>query len=150
MTKIEFISRYGEDAYELRKQKIRKWHEEHKEQHNKQNRNWHKEHKKQCKLTHRIWNEEQRKKGSTPYCRENYELIENYELAKADNFDPKKWHLHHRLENYWSKATLERKGLYDNVNPEALIWLPYKEHKKDTGLSTLYPERTKWHKRILE
>lgn len=30
------------------------------------------------------------------YCRDNITKIENYELAKADNF--KGWEIHHRLE----------------------------------------------------
>lgn len=93
---------------------------------------------------HEYW-ERDRKIGKTPYCSINYELIENYELAKADEFDPKKWHLHHRLENYWSTDTLMKKGLYFNINPEALIWLPYEEHMKDR-----YCKNSKWHQRRLE
>ena len=30
------------------------------------------------------------------YCKDDLSKIENYELAKADNF--KDWHIHHRLE----------------------------------------------------
>lgn len=135
MTKLEFITRYGEDAYEQHKNNCKKWRKEHKEQH---------------KLANRICYEEHRINGYTKYCKENFDLIENYELAKADNFDTKKWHLHHRLENYWSAKTLKRKGLYYNLNPEALIWLPADKHHSDKSLSTLHPERTKWHKRILE
>ena len=96
-----------------------------------------------CK-THE-YRERNRKLGKTRYCSVNYELIENYELAKADNFDRKKWHLHHRLENYWSCATLKRKGLYYNTNPEALIWLPADEHMKDRN-----SKNSKWHQRKLE
>ena len=77
-------------------------------------------------------------------------FISFFMVAKADNFNPKKWHLHHRLENYWSHTTLKRKGLYYNVNPEALIGLAYEKHNKDASLSTFHPELTKWHKRILE
>jgi hypothetical protein len=93
---------------------------------------------------HDYWDRD-RKLGKSPYCSVNYELIENYELAKADEFDPMKWHLHHRLENYWSSDTLMKKGIYFNVNPEALIWLPYEEHMKDR-----YCKNSKWHKRSLE
>lgn len=135
MKKTEFIARYGEDNYKRKLESDLKWQKEHKEQN--------------VASVLKCLNK-RRQKGITRYCNKNYDLIENYELAKADNFDPKKWHLHHRLENYWSKATLKRKGLYDNVNPEALIWLPYDEHKKDASLSTFHPELTKWHKRSLE
>ena len=96
-----------------------------------------------CK-TREYW-ERDRKLGKTRYCSVNYELIENYELAKADEFDPMKWHLHHRLENYWSSDTLKKKGLYYDINPEALIWLPYEEHMKDR-----YCKNSKWHQRKLE
>ena len=96
-----------------------------------------------CK-TQEYW-DRNRKLGKTPYCSVNYELIENYELAKADEFEPMKWHLHHRLENYWSSDTLMKKGIYFNINPEALIWLPYEEHMKDR-----YCKNSKWHKRKLE
>lgn len=150
MKKDEYIAKYGEAAYEEYKLKNRNWCKEHREQRNQLNKKWCKEHREQHYQTNKKWVEGRRITGCTRYCNENYDLIENYELAKSDNFDPKKWHLHHRLENYWSKATLKRKGLYDNVNPEALIWLPYDEHKKDASLSTFHPELTKWHKRSLE
>jgi len=114
MKKDEYIAKYGKAAWE-----------QYKVHHNRLNKNWRQDHKEQDKQLNKKWYEQQHKErcinGRTRYCRENYDLIENYELAKADNFDPKKWHLHHRLENYWSSATLKRKGLYDNVNPEALI-----------------------------
>ena len=150
MTKLEFINRYGEDAWERHKTQSRKWNAEHKECHRQQGRKWKAKHKEQNKLTKRLWNEEQRKKGSTCFCRENYELIENYELAKADDFDPKKWRLHHRLENYWSSKTLIRKGLYYKLNPEALIWLPADEHHSDKSRAAKCPELSKWHQRIYE
>lgn len=150
MTKLEFISRYGEDAYEHHKQLQKNWNKEHKEQLKQLKRNWQKEHKEQINVASRIYRKNSRQKGSTRFCRVNFDLIENYDLAKADNFDPKKWHLHHRLENYWSSATLIRKGLYLNVNPEALIWLPADEHHSDKSISTIHPELTKWHQRILE
>lgn len=160
MKKDEFIAKYGEDAYELWKQQTRKWRKEHKEQYKLINRKWHEEHKEQSKQLHKNWSEEhkeqhkqlnknwreeQRINGKTTFCTKNYEIIENYELAKIDNFDKTKWHLHHRLENYWSSTTLKRKGLYYGLNPEALIWLPANEHLMDR-----HKKNSKWHQRILE
>lgn len=143
MTKNEYIKKYGEEAYRIKCKR-----------HLESNKKWIEKNKERWRKYHNNLNgclkKKRREKGITYYCRENYELIENYELAKADNFDPKKWHLHHRLENYWSSKTLIRKGLYYNVNPEALIWLPNKEHNSDKSLSTLHPELSKWHKRMLE
>lgn len=74
----------------------------------------------------------------------NKELVENYELAKADNF--KGWALHHRLETHkykdrsrteWvereeliTRSMLIAFGVYYNRPPEELIWLKDTEHKK--------------------
>lgn len=91
-----------------------------------------------------------RLEGYTKVCTKNYECIENYELAKADNFDRNKWHLHHRLEQYWSPEKLRRKGLYQNINPEALIWLPAYEHNSDKSIAAFNPENSKWHKYLLD
>lgn len=135
MTKEEFIRKYGEEAWARKNDQSRLWHEQNREYHNGYKRNTEKT---------------ERKKGSTAFCRVHYELIENYELAKTDNFDFNKWHLHHRLENYWSHKKLKKKKLYYNLNPEALIWLPEKEHQNDAIMSAYHPEKTKWHKRIYE
>lgn len=139
MKKKEFIEKYGEDAWKRNLDNAKKWRINNRERQRELERNFWK--RKKTKL---------RSNGITKYCNKDVELIENYELAKADNFNPKKWHLHHRLENYWSQNTLKKKHLYYNVNPEALIWLPNEEHNKDSGLSTFHPELSKWHKRILE
>lgn len=71
------------------------------------------------------------------YCTEN-EKIENYELAKADNFIG--WDRHHRLETHnsdgerrlvpLSVAELKALDMYYNRPPEELIWLRHDEHKK--------------------
>ena len=153
--------KYTEEAWQRCLEKARIKYQEKKEYHKEKNKQWRLEHpnyKKEYNNNHGKENIEYSKKsynnsrkiGKTYFCTENYELIENYELAKADNFDPKKWHLHHRLENYWSHATLKRKGLYYNVNPEALIWLPADEHHSDKSLSVHHPELSKWHQRRLE
>lgn len=81
------------------------------------------------------------------YC-DNLELIENYDLAKSDGF--KNWHLHHHLENFWKHKTLKRKGIYYKVNPEALIFLPAKEHREDYCKSTKNSSGSKWHKHLYE
>lgn len=66
------------------------------------------------------------------YCK-NVEEIENYELAKKDNF--KGWHLHHRLETMpfsgkiVSQKYLIEQGLYYNVQPSALIYMKAQAHR---------------------
>lgn len=69
------------------------------------------------------------------YC-DNFENIENYEKAKADNF--KGWNCHHCLETHNSDGErrlvdllaeeLKALGMYYHRLPEELIFLPVKEH----------------------
>ena len=69
------------------------------------------------------------------YCKD-YENIENYEKAKADNF--KGWHCHHRLETHNSdgerrlvditQAELIALNMYYHRPAEELIFLTTREH----------------------
>ena len=69
------------------------------------------------------------------YCKEP-EKIENYQLAKKDNF--KGWHCHHRLETHNSDGErrlvdisykeLKALGMYYKRPAEELIFLPASEH----------------------
>lgn len=156
MRKEDYIKRYGEAAWNNYLEYSRKKYQEKKTYYKEKFKQWrleNKTYKEEYNKTHKIENTQYAKKyhnsnrlnGSTAFCRKNYELIENYELAKTDNFDKTKWHLHHRLENYWSVATLKRKGLYYGLNPEALIWLPANEHFNDRN-----KKNSKWHQRKLE
>ena len=80
------------------------------------------------------------------YCKD-YENIENYEKAKADDF--KNWDCHHRLETHTSdgerrevdisRKELKALGLYWNRPADELIFMTRKEHlilhKKDKQFS---------------
>lgn len=59
------------------------------------------------------------------YCKD-YENIENYEKALADNF--KNWDCHHRKGEYISKNELVALGLYFDRPANELIFLPSSEH----------------------
>lgn len=71
------------------------------------------------------------------YCKD-YENIENYEKAKADNF--KGWHCHHRLETHNSDgerrlvditaAELNALDMYYNRPSEELIFMTICEHSR--------------------
>lgn len=65
----------------------------------------------------------------------NYEQIENYDLAKADNF--KGWECHHKLEihdDYTNTVNdLKLMNLYYNRPPEELIFLTTEEHHRLHG-----------------
>lgn len=93
------------------------------------------------------YREERRKQGITNFCTENYDCVANYNLAKADDFDPDKWCIHHKLEHYWSKSTLLENNMYYGVGPFDLIWLPRDVHDRDRSL---LPDDSVFHKRILE
>jgi hypothetical protein len=69
----------------------------------------------------------------------DYTNIENYELAKADNF--KGWHCHHRLELHpdgsirFSRNSLIKLNLYINRPASELIFLRASEHTKLHGVN---------------
>ena len=65
--------------------------------------------------------------GYKQYCKD-YENIENYEKAKADNF--KNWDCHHRREAEFSRKELIALDMYYNVSSEELIFLTRAEHTK--------------------
>lgn len=64
------------------------------------------------------------------YCYEDPSLIENYELAIADNTQI--WDIHHRVETIMncSAEELIAKGCYDNRPAHDLIFLTKSEHNK--------------------
>lgn len=68
------------------------------------------------------------------YCRDDISKIENYELAKADNF--KGWHIHHRLELTLdgefahTPEDLKRMDMYYNRPYFELIFLTKSEHQR--------------------
>lgn len=72
------------------------------------------------------------------FCCEDISKIENYELAKRDNF--KGWNIHHRLETHTSdgkrrlvalsREELKALDIYYNRPAEELIYLTIKEHTR--------------------
>lgn len=74
-------------------------------------------------------------------------LIENYELAKADNF--KGWVLHHRLEfdlegnEVHTPESLNRLGMYYNRPYFELIYLTRSEHNRIHRLNKKLSQETK-------
>lgn len=68
------------------------------------------------------------------YCIDDITKIENYELAKKDNF--KGWHIHHRLELTLNgefahtPEELKRMGMYYNRPYFELIFLTKSEHQR--------------------
>ena len=72
------------------------------------------------------------------YCCEDISKIENYDLAKRDNF--RGWVIHHRLETHTSEGErrlvdisreeLKALGMYYHRPSEELIYLTKSEHQK--------------------
>lgn len=142
MTKAELIDRYGIEWYEAHKAKSNNGHKEHYHK----NSEW----REARKAMHRELNKERYRNDpeyrerqnvlSREYNRESYcrpgelELIENYEIAKADNF--KGWDIHHRLEltinGEYAHSTeeLKRMNMYYNRPYFELIFLTRSEHNK--------------------
>lgn len=65
-------------------------------------------------------------KQALKYCCEDLSLIENYDLAVADQTQT--WECHHRLGVELSKTELIRQGLYWNRPASELIFLTKTEH----------------------
>lgn len=147
MTKKEFIERYGEEAYQRRleykkryreahreqiRERDKKYRETYKEQIIERQKKWRETHKEQRRETKR--NYERNKRHMFAFCiPEEIEQIENYELAKADNFSG--WDIHHRLECVETGGEVNRTakelqdlGFYYNRPANELIFLTKSEH----------------------
>lgn len=78
------------------------------------------------------------------YCKE-YQNIENYELAKADDF--KGWEIHHRLEvtsegeHAYTSGDLINMNMYYNRPAEELIFLTTSAHRKLHNNTMWYKNR---------
>ena len=91
--------------------------------------------KAKVKAYQKVHKEEGRIRKRQKYCI-NLEEVENYSLAKADNFIG--WDIHHRLETHNSDGErrlvdltideLKALGMYYNRPASELIFMPHKEH----------------------
>lgn len=126
MTKKEFIERYGKEAYQRFLEKQRQY-----------NKQYFQQHKEELREKQRIYKRKYNQMFA--YCiPEQIEQIENYELAKKDDFNG--WHIHHRLETHnsdgerrlvnISKQELVALEMYYNRPANELIFLTASEHRK--------------------
>jgi hypothetical protein len=130
MTKKEFIEKYGEEAYKRHLERKREYDKEYMKQKREQHKEEYNEYYKQyMRKYNRMF----------AYCiPEEIEQIENYEIAKKDNFNG--WNIHHRLETHNSDGekrlvNLSRDELialevYYNRPANELIFLTASEHQK--------------------
>src|SRR5574344_983409 len=90
-------------------------------------------HKEEIKAKVKAYNKSHREYYLRKYYCINLEEVENYNLAKKDNF--KGWDIHHRLETNNSDVNLSRKELialdmYYNRPASELIFMTRSEHNK--------------------
>lgn len=117
-----------DEAYaERRREAAKRWKLKNKDRNKEINKIWKQTHKENVKRTSQ--------RTYLAYCiSTEYELIENYDKAKADNFNG--WECHHRLELHpdcsirFTQDSLKRLGLFLNRPANELIFLKKQEHAK--------------------
>lgn len=117
------------------KEYMKSYNQAHKEERKEYNQA-HKEEAKEYYKIHREHNEYMKAYQRQHYCCEDISNIENYNLAKKDNFI--KWDIHHRLETNnsdgerrlvdLSHSELKALDMYYNRPASELIFLKHKEH----------------------
>lgn len=80
-------------------------------------------------------------KGTKLKCRENIELIQNYDKAISDK--EQMWDCHHRLGTVIPRKKLLEMGLYDHRPALELIFIPEIEHRILHGLNRREETRKK-------
>lgn len=122
MNKNEIIERYGKEEYQRRLEYQKQYYQQHREEAKEYQKQYERQHKKMF-----------------AYCiSEQIEQIENYELAKKDNFNG--WNIHHRLETHnsdgekrlvnISREELIALDMYYNRPANELVFLTISEHTK--------------------
>lgn len=120
--RIEYIKQYNQQHREKIREYKKQYGQQYRKQHREEYKQWDRKH------THMF-----------AYCiPEEWEQIENYELAKKDNFDG--WDIHHRLETHnsdgqrrlvnLSKDELIALDMYYNRPANELVFLTRPEHTK--------------------
>lgn len=137
MKKLEFIERYGEEAYIRHVNKIKKWNKEHPTKNSAHVKKWQIIHADKVREKCLKW--QRNNTTMFAFCiSEEIEEIENYKVAKEDDF--KGWNIHHRLETHNSDGEkrivnltveeLKELGMYFNRPAKELIFLTRSEHAK--------------------
>ena len=97
MKKEEFIEKYGEKAYKEKVEYIKKWNKENPIKNRAHVKKWQIVHPEEARKKCLKWS--RNNKSMFAFCiSEEIEEIENYKVAKEDDF--KGWSIHHRLETH--------------------------------------------------
>lgn len=152
MNKEQYIEKYGEEAYDKKREATRKWTEQNRERHLSKMKEWYEQNKEQYLAKKKEWYEQnsedvkqyqkeyyESKRRGDPfgYCSAPLNKIENYNLAAKDNFEG--WSLHHKLEirdGYINTVEdLKLMNLYYNRPACELIYLKKSEHTRIHNLA---------------
>lgn len=146
MTKAEMIERYGIAWYEEQKRKSVESHRT--KEFTEYCRNFHRNRYNTCEEVRKRRLKQNRDNDKGRYVIDGrIDLVENYELAKADNF--KGWCMHHRLELHpdnsvrFTKTSLLKLGLYYRRPPTELIWVTSSEHARMHNLGKKNEQESK-------
>lgn len=127
----QYFKQYREQHLEERKQ----YYQQHLDEIKQYQKQYREQHLEEMKQYHKQYNREHTQMFT--YCiSDQIEQIENYEVAKIDNFDG--WHIHHRLETHnsdgqkrlvnLSKAELIALDMYYNRPASELIFMKAGDH----------------------
>lgn len=126
----------------MNKEKCREYRLKHPGQASAASQKWKLKNKERNKEINKAWKQAHPEKVKAAgknsyfsYCiPSEYEMIENYEKAKSDNFVG--WHCHHRLELHpdntirFTVDSLKKLGLYYKRPANELIFLKIEEHAR--------------------
>lgn len=90
-------------------------------------------------------------KNAKKFCNCDVSNIEGYDEALASK---EKYTCHHVLEYKFYTEDLQKMGMYENVSPEFLIWMPFNVHHNNCTLhikrrehnKNMYKQRDVWNK----
>ena len=147
MNKQEYRRKYYLEHKAKILEKVKKWREENPDKPKQYSKTWKNRNDERNKEINKSWKENNKdkvrignKKTYLSFCKsDEYELIENYELAKTDNF--KDWDCHHRLELHpdcslrFTRKSLQDLDLYYNRPANELIFLTHSEHARIHNMS---------------
>ena len=129
---LEKLKRWREENPDKPKQYSKAWKNRNNERNKEINKTWKENNKDKVRIGNKI--------TYHSFCKsDEYELIENYELAKADNF--KGWDCHHRLALHpdgslrFTRESLKKLDLYVNRPASELIFLTHSEHARIHNMS---------------
>ena len=147
MNKKEYLHQYYLKHREEKLSYIKAWRKANPDKPKQYSKTWKNSNDERNKEINKSWKENNKdkvrignKKTYLSFCKsDEYELIENYELAKADNFIG--WDCHHRLELHpdgslrFTRESLKKLDLYVNRPASELIFLTHSEHARIHSIS---------------